>query len=268
MVLNPRWGQKKKWIPPVPFREDYMENEFKIWGLLLFSYPVMFDSSQPNGLQYARPLCPSPSPRVCPSSHPLHWWWHPASHLLLPSSPSALNLSQHQHLFQWVGCSHPLTKVLELQFQHQSFQWVFRIDFLKKWLVDSHKTHPVVGKSLCKSTGSTFNSGVSWLIPNRRTHGVQGRLCRGQRTPGRWTERTCPPRGHVHTQPEPESRQKSGHSQTEVSMAARMAASGQLGGGSLWNERNKACQRTENIETQAKGIWTHLASIFVNNNVG
>ena len=29
-------------------------------------------------LQYARPPCPSLSPRVCPSSCPLHRWYHPA----------------------------------------------------------------------------------------------------------------------------------------------------------------------------------------------
>ena len=32
----------------------------------------------PHGLQHARPPCPSPSPEVCPSSCPLHWWCHPA----------------------------------------------------------------------------------------------------------------------------------------------------------------------------------------------
>ena len=32
----------------------------------------------PHGLQHTRPPCPSPSPRVCPSSHSLHWWCHPA----------------------------------------------------------------------------------------------------------------------------------------------------------------------------------------------
>ena len=32
----------------------------------------------PHGLQQARPLCPSPSPEVCPSSWPLHQWCHPA----------------------------------------------------------------------------------------------------------------------------------------------------------------------------------------------
>ena len=50
------------------------------------------------------------------------------SHPLLPSSPTAFNLSQHQGLFQWVGCSHQVAKVLELQLP--SFQWIFRIDFL------------------------------------------------------------------------------------------------------------------------------------------
>ena len=40
------------------------------------------------------------------------------------------NLSQHQGLFQWVGSSHQVAKVLESQLQHQSFQWIFRTDFL------------------------------------------------------------------------------------------------------------------------------------------
>ena len=50
------------------------------------------------------------------------------SHLLLSPSPRTFNLSQHQGLFQWVGCLHQVAKVLE--FQHQAFRWVFRIDFL------------------------------------------------------------------------------------------------------------------------------------------
>ena len=46
-------------------------------------------------------------------------------------SPSpAFNLSQHQCLFQWVSSSHQVAKVLEFQLQHQSFQWIFRTDFL------------------------------------------------------------------------------------------------------------------------------------------
>ena len=57
------------------------------------------------------------------------------SHPLLLSFPSAFSLSQHQSLFQWVGCFHQVGKVLELQLQHQSFQWAFRVDFLQNWLV-------------------------------------------------------------------------------------------------------------------------------------
>ena len=32
--------------------------------------------------------------------------------------------------FQWVGSSHKVSKILELQFQHQFFQGIFRTDFL------------------------------------------------------------------------------------------------------------------------------------------
>ena len=42
------------------------------------------------------------------------------SHSLLPPSPPALNLSQHQGLFKWVSSSHQVAKVLEFQLQHQS----------------------------------------------------------------------------------------------------------------------------------------------------
>ena len=43
-------------------------------------------------------------------------------HPLLSPSPPAFNLSQHQGLFQLVGSSHQVAKVLELQLQHPSFQ--------------------------------------------------------------------------------------------------------------------------------------------------
>ena len=52
------------------------------------------------------------------------------SHPQSSPSPPALNLSQHQGLFQWVGSSHQVAKELEFQLQHQSFQWTFRTDFL------------------------------------------------------------------------------------------------------------------------------------------
>ena len=57
------------------------------------------------------------------------------SHPLSSPSPPALNLSQHQGLFQWVSYSHQVAKVLEFQLQHQSFQWIIRTDFLQDGLV-------------------------------------------------------------------------------------------------------------------------------------
>ena len=57
------------------------------------------------------------------------------SHPVSSPSPPAFNLSQHQGLFQWVGSSHQVAKVLEFQLQHQSFQWIFRlISFRMDWL--------------------------------------------------------------------------------------------------------------------------------------
>ena len=44
-----------------------------------------------------------------------------SNHVIHPPSPPAVNLSQHQGLFQWIGSSHQVDKELELQHQHQSF---------------------------------------------------------------------------------------------------------------------------------------------------
>ena len=52
------------------------------------------------------------------------------SHPLSSPSPPTFNLSQHQGLFKWVSSSSQLTKVLEFQLQHQSFQWTPRTDLL------------------------------------------------------------------------------------------------------------------------------------------
>ena len=53
----------------------------------------------------------------------VHWVGYDIqpSHLLSPPSSPTLNLSQHQGVFQRVGTSHQVAKVLELLLQHQSF---------------------------------------------------------------------------------------------------------------------------------------------------
>ena len=40
--------------------------------IVFFSCPVVSNSLPPHGLQHDRPPCPSLSPKVCPSSCPLH----------------------------------------------------------------------------------------------------------------------------------------------------------------------------------------------------
>ena len=60
--------------------------------------------------------------------HWVHDAIQPSHSLSMPSL--AFNLSQHQGLFKWVSSLHQVAKVLEFQLQHQSFQWIFRTDFL------------------------------------------------------------------------------------------------------------------------------------------
>ena len=62
----------------------------------------------------------------------VHWVGdaiQPSHPLSSPSSP-AFNIYQHQDLFQWVSSLHQVAKALEFQLQHQSFQWIFRMDWV------------------------------------------------------------------------------------------------------------------------------------------
>jgi len=82
-----------------------------------------------------------------------------SSHPLLPPSPPALNLSQHQGLFQWVGSSHQVAKVLELQFRicpsnEYSGLISFRIDWFDLVVQDSQESSPA----------PQFKSINSWML--------------------------------------------------------------------------------------------------------
>ena len=95
-----------------------------------FSCSVVSDSCDPMN-------CSTPGPPVhhqLPELTQTHVHWVgdaiQPSHPLSSPSPLAFNWSQHQGLFQWVSSSHQVAKVLEFQLQHQSFQWIFRTDFL------------------------------------------------------------------------------------------------------------------------------------------
>ena len=86
------------------------------------------DSLRLNRLQHTRLLCPSPYPRACSNSCPLSWWCHPTilSSAFLSSCPQSFPASGSFH----ESTLHQVTKVLELQLQHQSFHWIVRVDFL------------------------------------------------------------------------------------------------------------------------------------------
>ena len=86
------------------------------------SHSVVSDSATPwtAACQASLSITNSRSPMSIESVMP--------SHLLSSPSPPALNLSQHQGLFQWVSSSYQVARVLEFQLQHQSFQWTPRTD--------------------------------------------------------------------------------------------------------------------------------------------
>ena len=159
-ILKFVWKHKRSWIAKVNLRKEnrtsgirlpelrlyykttvtktvwyWHENKelrsksIPLWSVQ-FSCSVVSDFLWPHELQHARPPCPSPTPESA-QTH-VHWVGDAIqpSHPLLSPSPPALNLSQHQGLFQWVSSSHQVDKVLEFQLQHQSFQWTPRTDFL------------------------------------------------------------------------------------------------------------------------------------------
>ena len=121
-----QWGTLPSWAPKSPWKVTEVQ----------FNQSVVSNSLWPHGLLHSRLPCQSPIPRVYSNSCPSSWWCHPTiSYSVVPFS--FFNLSQHQDIFQWVSSLHQVAKVLELQLQHQYFQWIFKTDFLKDWLVGS-----------------------------------------------------------------------------------------------------------------------------------
>ena len=105
------------------------------WKCIIVSHWVTSDSLSTHRLQHTRLLCPPLSPGAYSNSWPLSRCYLTISSfatlLLLPSIfPSIRVFSNESSL-------HQVAKVLELQLQlqHQPFQWVFRGDSLQNWLV-------------------------------------------------------------------------------------------------------------------------------------
>ena len=70
---------------------------FICFSSVQFSRSVVSDSLWPHEPQHARPLCPSPTPRVYPNSCPLSQWCHPTI------SSSIIPFSSHLQSFPASG---------------------------------------------------------------------------------------------------------------------------------------------------------------------
>ena len=111
----------------------------------------MSDYFRSHGLQHTRLPCPSLSPGACSNSCPLSRWCHPVvSSTVIPfsSCPQSFPTSGSFSVSQVFASS---GQVLEVQLQHPSFQWLFRIDFLQGWLLwspccprDSQESSPAL----------------------------------------------------------------------------------------------------------------------------
>ena len=109
---------------PILLNEIYLFSHFsKQEGGLAFSHSVQFSSVAQSCRTLCDPMnCSTPGLPVhhqLPEFTQTHVHWVSdtiqPSHPLSSPSPPALNLSEHQGLFKWVGSLHQVAKVLEFQ---------------------------------------------------------------------------------------------------------------------------------------------------------
>ena len=149
-------------------------NLYAEFSSVQFSHSVVSDSLRPH----CRSTLGFPVHHQLPEIAQTHVHWvsdaiQPSYSLLSPSPPT-FNLSQHQGFFQWVSSSNQVAKVLELQLHHQSFQWIFRTDFLQDGLVrspcsprDSQEPSPTP-----QSKGSIFQCSVFFMVQLSHPHAI------------------------------------------------------------------------------------------------
>ena len=142
IILLSHWEEESCWHL-VPRGSDYSSN-FYVFLLAHYSLTIMvfFEIHFSPVTQSCPTLC---DPKDCSTPgfrvhHQLseltqthvHWVSDAIQppHSLSCPFPPAFNNSQHQSLFKWVSSLYHVAKLLEFQLQHQSFQWIFRVDFL------------------------------------------------------------------------------------------------------------------------------------------
>ena len=93
-------------------------------------HSVVSDWLWPHGLQHSRLPSPSPTPGAWSNSCPSSQWCHPTISSSVGPFSSRLQSFPPSGSFLRISSLHQVAKVSELQLQHQSFQCVFRVDFL------------------------------------------------------------------------------------------------------------------------------------------
>ena len=100
-----------------------------------------------------------------------------SNHLILGLPFSfCLKPSQHQGLFQWVGSSHQVAKVLELQLQQ--LQWIFRVDCVLTIIIDLQELsefHSMLPAMKVNASGIGYL--LRWLIRQNNEFLSLGQQC-------------------------------------------------------------------------------------------
>ena len=127
-------------------RRSLWDNSFVVVQLL-----SLFTSLQHHGLQHTKPPCLSTTFGVYSNLCPLSQWCHPTiSSSVVPfsSCPQSFPATGSFQMSQFFASG---GQSIGVSAQHQSFQWIFRTDFLSDGLVGS----PFLSKGLSRVFSNT-----------------------------------------------------------------------------------------------------------------
>ena len=135
-----QWGCDYWWQDQIGKCREKTSVKLGISGSVKILWPLISQFQFTSVVQLCLTLCDPvdcstqgfPVHHQLPESTQTHVHWVgdaiQPSHLLSSPSPPAFNLSQHQGFFQMSQFFASGGQILKLQ--HQSFQWIFRTDFL------------------------------------------------------------------------------------------------------------------------------------------
>ena len=173
LLNTENWGyDRKQMICPVfpwmPCSRPYL-------FVVLFKLCHVWSFDAPQTAAHQAPLSFASS-RSLLKLMPLSRWCHPtSSHPLSTPSPPVFNLSQYQGLSQWVSSLHQVAKGLELQLQHQSFQWT-----VKKVKVKVAQACPTLCSPMDYTAHGTLQARILGWVPFP--------FARGSSQPRDWTQ--------------------------------------------------------------------------------